>query len=327
MRKSIYFLVISFFLSMAVFSGVKIYDHFKDVQEQENLYDSLAQIVEQAETAPAMETAPSPSEHEEDPPENTEPVILPAYAELYEQNSDMVGWICIEDTRVNYPVMQSPYDSDFYLNHGFDKGETDYGCPYVSTICDVAKPSDNLIIYGHHKKNGSMFSDLKKELTKLSLAEYFCEVAAVVCPTEQEAEEHLRLILNALYLLSKGDVPELLIKSAVEMRLASISGYMPDLLMCPRCGLYEGEEMYFLLSGQIFCKECFEKSPLPQGIRISKSLALALRHLVFAEDKKLFSFSLSEGSLKLLSDITEEYLSRKVERNFATLQFYKTVSN
>lgn len=162
MRKSIYFLVISFFLSMGVFSGVKIYTHFKDVQEQENLYDSLAQIVEQAATAPAPETLPAPSEPEENPPVNTEPVILPAYAELYEQNSDMVGWICIEDTRVNYPVMQSPYDSDFYLNHGFDKGETDYGCPYVPTICDVDKPSDNLIIYGHHKKNGSMFSDLKK---------------------------------------------------------------------------------------------------------------------------------------------------------------------
>lgn len=173
----------------------------------------------------------------------------------------------------------------------------------------------------------NMFPDLKKELTKLSLAEYFCEVAAAICPTEQEAEEHLRLILNALYLLSKGEVPELLIKSAVEMRLASISGYMPDLLMCPRCGVYEAEEMYFILNGQIFCSSCFEKNPLPQGTKISKSLALALRHLVFAEDKKLFSFSLSEKSLERLSDITEEYLSRKVERNFATLQFYKTVSS
>jgi len=85
--------------------------------------------------------------------------------------------------------------------------------------------------------------------------------------------------------------------------------------------------MYFLLSGQIFCKSCYEKNPLPQGIKISKSLTLALRHLVFAEDKKLFSFSLSENSLKLLSDITEEYLSRKVERSFTTLQFYKTVSS
>lgn len=173
----------------------------------------------------------------------------------------------------------------------------------------------------------NMFSELKKELTKLSLGEYFCEVAAVVCPAEQEAEEHLRLILNALYLLSKGNTNELLIKSAVEMRLASISGYMPDLLMCPRCGEYESDEMYFLLSGQLYCRECFEKSPLPQGVKITKSLALALRHLVFAEDKKLFSFTLSEGSLKRLSEITEEYLSRKVDRNFPTLQFYKTVSN
>lgn len=171
----------------------------------------------------------------------------------------------------------------------------------------------------------NMFSDLKKELTRLSLAEYFCEIAAAVCPTEQEAEEHLRLLLNALYLLSKGEVPQLLIKSAVEMRLASISGYMPDLLMCPRCGVYESDEMYFLLSGQLLCKACFEKSPLPQGAKISKSIALALRHLVFSEDKKLFSFSLSEDSLERLSDITENYLSRKVERDFATLQFYKTV--
>ncbi|MBQ2824635.1 MAG: DNA repair protein RecO [Clostridia bacterium] len=173
----------------------------------------------------------------------------------------------------------------------------------------------------------NMFSELKKELTKLSLAEYFCEVAAAVCPMEQEAEEHLRLILNALYLLSKGDIEELLIKAAVEMRLASISGYMPDLLMCPRCGEYESDEMYFLLSGQLYCKECFEKAPLPQGVKITKGITLALRHLVFAEDKKLFSFTLSKESLRRLSEITEEYLSRKVEKNFQTLQFYKTVSS
>lgn len=173
----------------------------------------------------------------------------------------------------------------------------------------------------------NMFSDLRKELTKLSLAEYFCEIAAAVCPQEQEAQEHLRLILNALFLLSKGEVAELLIKSAVEMRLMAISGYMPDLLMCPKCGEYETEEMYFLLSGRLFCKSCFEKSPLPQGVKISKSVVLALRHLVFSEDKKLFSFSLSENSLKLLSGITEEYLSRKIERNFPTLQFYKTINS
>ena len=62
----------------------------------------------------------------------------------------------------NYPVMQSLDEPNFYLKHGFDRGYTDYGCPYVGENCDVSKPSDNLIIYGHHMKNGSMFSDLEK---------------------------------------------------------------------------------------------------------------------------------------------------------------------
>ena len=163
MRKSLYITMIVFFLLIAVFSGMKIHNHFKEAQEQEELYESLVQIVEQAETVP--ETKPSPEAEaimSTTPPESVELVILPEYAALYEQNNDLVGWICIEDTRINYPVMQSPDEPNFYLDHGFDKGETDYGCPYVSEICDVSEPSDNLIIYGHHKKNGTMFTDLKK---------------------------------------------------------------------------------------------------------------------------------------------------------------------
>ncbi len=173
----------------------------------------------------------------------------------------------------------------------------------------------------------NMFSDLRYDLSRLSLAEYFCELAATVCPQEQEADEHLRLILNALHLLAKGDLPELLIKSAVEMRLACISGYMPDLLMCPLCGVYEAEEMYFLPRGQILCRDCFLKGSSERGVLLSQGLVSALRHLVFSEDKKLFSFSLSDESLIRLNEITESYLSSKVEKSFSTLQFYKTVRN
>lgn len=163
MHKSIYLSIISFFLAVFVFSGLKIYGHFREAREQEELYNHLTQIVGQAETVPTVETTPdAEATVPEAPTESVEPVILPAYAELYAQNNDMVGWILIEDTRINYPVMQSPDSPDFYLDHGFNKENTDYGCPYVSEICDVDKPSDNLIIYGHHKKNGTMFSDLKK---------------------------------------------------------------------------------------------------------------------------------------------------------------------
>lgn len=163
MNKSIYAIILSFFLLVAAFSGVKIYSHFKEAHEQEELYANLVQLVEHAETTPQTEpTAEAEAMIPSTPVESTEPVILPEYAELYAQNSDMVGWIRIEDTKINYPVVQSPDSPNFYLNHGFDKGKTDYGCPYVAEICDVSKPSDNLIIYGHHKKNGTMFTALTK---------------------------------------------------------------------------------------------------------------------------------------------------------------------
>lgn len=58
--------------------------------------------------------------------------------------------------------MHTPDNPDFYLKHGFDKEYSDYGCPYVQENCDVQLSSDNVIIYGHHIKNGSMFCDLEK---------------------------------------------------------------------------------------------------------------------------------------------------------------------
>lgn len=163
MHKSVYRSILAFFLLIGLVSGLKIYGHFHEQQEQEELYEGLAQLVEQAETKPAEETRPVGDAPQSTlPPENTEPVMLPEYAALYARNSDLVGWISIADTRINYPVMQSPDEPNYYLDHGFDRDETDYGCPYVAEICDVSRPSDNLIIYGHHKKNGTMFSDLKK---------------------------------------------------------------------------------------------------------------------------------------------------------------------
>ena len=80
--------------------------------------------------------------------ENT--TILPELAELYQQNNDLVGWIRVEDTNINYPVMQTVDNPNFYLKRGFDKEYTDYGCPYVQEDCDVQAPSDNVVIYGHH---------------------------------------------------------------------------------------------------------------------------------------------------------------------------------
>ena len=89
-------------------------------------------------------------------------IAVPELTELYRQNNDLVGWICVEDTNINYPVMQTVDNPNYYLKRGFDKEYSSYGCPYVQEDCDVLKPSDNLVIYGHHMNNGSMFADLEK---------------------------------------------------------------------------------------------------------------------------------------------------------------------
>ena len=152
MRKSIYISITIICLLTTIISVVVIYRHFKEANKQKEMYESLAQIVDDTDTSTEVSTQL----------EEREPVILPEYAELYMRNKDMVGWIRINDTNINYPVMQSIDKPNFYLKHGFDKSYTDYGCPYVAESCDLSKPSDNLIVYGHHMKNGSMFSDLEK---------------------------------------------------------------------------------------------------------------------------------------------------------------------
>ena len=80
---------------------------------------------------------------------------------VYEQNSDFVGWISIERTNIDYPVMQTIDNPNYYLKHSFEKQYSDYGVPYVQENCDLGL-SDNCVIYGHHMNNGSMFADLCK---------------------------------------------------------------------------------------------------------------------------------------------------------------------
>ena len=77
------------------------------------------------------------------------------------ENSDYIGHISIPKTGVNYPVMQTKDNPDFYLNHGFDKQYDFKGTPYLSAYCDL-KSSDNLIIYGHNINGGRMFGELTK---------------------------------------------------------------------------------------------------------------------------------------------------------------------
>ena len=82
--------------------------------------------------------------------------ILHDFNLLKEKNPDCVGWVSIPGTSIDFPVMQN---GDFYLKHDFEGNYTDYGLPFLDERCSL-DASDNLIIYGHHMNDGSMFSAL-----------------------------------------------------------------------------------------------------------------------------------------------------------------------
>ncbi len=170
-----------------------------------------------------------------------------------------------------------------------------------------------------------IFSKLRYDVKKMCLAQYFCELALTVCPREQNSEPFLKLVLNSLYLLSEGKRSAELIKPCLEMRLVSLAGYMPDLTMCRNCGEYSADTMYFLPEiGMLECASCHER--MSGGIALSPSALTALRHTIYADDDKLFSFSLSQEGLELLNICSESYLKYKFEKDFKTLNFYKAIS-
>ena len=141
--------------ALFLFSGVMLYRQYADEKQSAEAFDSIAALVQ--EKTPS---ADGPQESES--PEQT---AFEKYAAVYEQNSDFVGWISIEGTNIDYPVMQTVDNPNYYLKHSFEKQYSDYGVPYVQENCDLVL-SDNCVIYGHHMNNGSMFADLCKYESK-----------------------------------------------------------------------------------------------------------------------------------------------------------------
>ena len=93
-----------------------------------------------------------------DPQEAPEPAMLRKYAALYQENEDLVGWLFIDGTGIDYPVLQCE-DDEYYLHHDFYGEDSKYGCLYVREQADL-DGGTNFIIYGHNMRDGAMFGDL-----------------------------------------------------------------------------------------------------------------------------------------------------------------------
>lgn len=92
------------------------------------------------------------------------PPILSEYEAILAEYSDFAGWLTIDGTKVDYPVMLTPADNDFYLKRNINGEEDINGTLFMDARTDLIRRSTNIIIYGHNMKSGAMFGDLKKYL-------------------------------------------------------------------------------------------------------------------------------------------------------------------
>lgn len=105
--------------------------------------------------------------------------------ELKKKNSDIIGWIEIEGTNINYPVLQGS-DNDFYMTHNYEKEESVYGSLFLDKDYDWKRGSNNLLIYGHNMQDGSMFHDLLNYADK----DYYEEHPIIRFTTPEEDAEY-----------------------------------------------------------------------------------------------------------------------------------------
>ena len=133
-------------------SGLYLFRYFWNARQTENELGELQQMKQES----LEETG------EEVPEQNEEgKTILKAYRKLYKKNSDLVGWVTVKNTKIDYPDMQTKKDSEYYLHRNFQKKEDVNGLPFLDAKCDEEDANSNLMIYGHHMKSGLMFAHLE----------------------------------------------------------------------------------------------------------------------------------------------------------------------
>ena len=171
------------------------------------------------------------------------------------------------------------------------------------------------------------FAGLRTDFEKLALGSYFAECLEAFSVEEEPDPALLQLGLNSLYGLSSGKYEPLLVKAAFELRLMCLAGFQPNAGACPVCGRAEPEEPYLELEGgSVVCRNC-RKASFGGSTELCPESLAALRYVIDAPAKQLFSFQLDGPALGRLADAAERYLQAHAERRFPTLDYWKNVRN
>lgn len=210
------------------------------------------------------------------------------------------------------------------------RGARRKSCKYAACAQSLAYSEWTLYQKGdwYYANEGStleLFNGLRKDLDAMALGFYFAELTEAVTAEDTPAPELLRHLLNGLYALAALGKPAALVKPAFELKLLCLAGYEPLADSCAYCGNPDPEQpMLDVVQGVLRCGTCGVQERSLSMPLCPSSLA-ALRHIVYGDPKRLYSFTLGEKALKRLSDAAEAFAAAQLERGFRTLDFYKSL--
>lgn len=169
------------------------------------------------------------------------------------------------------------------------------------------------------------FLPLRADLGLLALGSYFAELLETVSDMDEPDPALLQLGLNSLYALGTGKWTPEHVKAGFELRLLALAGFRPGLDSCAVCGKEPEEALFSLRGGVLHCRGC---PPGTAGVSVpvSRDTLAALRALMDAEPKRIFSFRAAPETERQLAKLAEAYLTAQLERSFGALDYWKLVT-
>lgn len=145
-------------IALGCFGYYGVYYYYADKTQAD--YNELSELKGSTTLASAYGTQ-GVTIHYTEEEEEAELTVLEEYETLYNKNKRLIGWLKIEDTNIDYPVLQTT-DNVYYLDHNFEQEYDRNGSLFLDAECDIVHRNTNLIIYGHHMRSGKMFGNLNK---------------------------------------------------------------------------------------------------------------------------------------------------------------------
>jgi len=159
-----------------------------------------------------------------------------------------------------------------------------------------------------------VFYNIRKDLNKLNYASFISRIVYDVTDENQYTYNILQLLLNTLYMISETDKNLDFILSVFELRLMSYLGFTPQLGKCTNCSCNENIAYFSIYNSGFECSSCGKSDK--STIQISNDTFNALKYIFSAPAKKIFSFTVSEESLKQLKLISNLYINDKLDKNY-----------